>query len=169
MLTDYTNVIAPTIAVVNSVIAVSVSHFKPEKYRAKVILLCVSIILGLIAVGATIYGQYTVVSRQEAESSRKADIHVKFGEFISRGDAIMSVIKDSDKPLPDHKDVEMWVLQVEQYLQEHVGAGYVERFRDSSGISHGRPIGIDIERANYWATIYDGVTRLQEFSSELSK
>ena len=81
MLSDYANVIPTIIAIVNSVIAVSVTHFKPEKQRLKVAILAVSISLGLIAAGATIYGQYTAVQKRDAEVARRDDIHSHLERF----------------------------------------------------------------------------------------
>ena len=92
MLSDYANVIAPVIAIVNSVIAVSVSHFKPERQRLKIVLLVASIAFGLAAAAGTIYGQYIVVKKQEAEAARRIEIHKRLGELIAQGDVILLVL-----------------------------------------------------------------------------
>jgi hypothetical protein len=165
MLDDYSAIIAPVIAIINSVIAVSVSHFKAESQPLKVALLVTSIALGLVAAGGTIYGQYIVVTKHTAEFARRTEIHRRLGELIAQGDIILLALRTPSQPFPD---ANLWASSAEQYLKESLGDGYVERFRDPSGIFHGIPNGIDENRTNYWSGVHERVTRLQQFSAEIS-
>jgi phosphate/sulfate permease len=99
MLSDYANIIAPIIAIINSVIAVSVSHFKPERQSLKIALLVVSIVLGLGAATGTIYGQYIVVTKMETDAVKRTEIHKRLGELIAQGDALLFILRDPTKPL----------------------------------------------------------------------
>jgi hypothetical protein len=168
MLFDYAPVIAPVIAIVNSVIAVSVAHFRPENQRMKLTFLSISIVLGLVAASGTILGQYIVMAKQTAEANKRTEIHKRLGELIAQGDSILLVLRDPSKPLP-MADVNAWAILVEQYLSDALGPGFIEWFRDSSGLLHGEPTGIDVERTNTWNGIYERVARLQQFSAETSK
>jgi hypothetical protein len=168
MFSDYAPVIAPVIAIINSVIAVSIAHFRPEKQRLKLTLLSLSIGLGLVAAGGTIFGQYIVVTKQADEANKRIEIQKRLGELIAQGDVILFVLRDPSKPLP-RDDVNAWAMLTEQYLKDSLGPGFIDRFRDSSGLSHGSPPGIDIERTNVWNGLYERLTRLQQFSAEISK
>jgi hypothetical protein len=164
MLSDYANVIAPVIAIINSVIAVSVSHFKPEDRKLKISLLVASIVLGTLAAGGTIYGQVVTVRKQAAETVRKAQIQERLGNFIGQGEGLLAVLRDPTQPFPTQ--VDSWAKEVEDYLRTVLGPGYVERFRSTAGLFHGEPPGIDGTRQAYWNGVYERVTRLQQFSSE---
>jgi hypothetical protein len=166
MLSDYAPVIAPIIAIINSVIAVSVAHFRPENQRMKVAFLSIAIVLGLIAASGTILGQYILVTKQTTEANRRAEIHKRLGEMIGQGDALLSVLSDPAKPTPI-ADMNNLAILVERYLDDTLGPGFKERFRDYSGLFHGQPLGINRERANYWSLIYERVARLQQFSAEV--
>jgi hypothetical protein len=168
MLSDYANVIPTIIAIINSVIAVSVSHFKPERQRLKIAILVVSILLGLAAAGATIYGQYATVQKREAEVAKRNDVHSHLGELIAQGDGLLIVLRDASKPVAS-SEATAWALGTEQYLRGSLGPGYVERFRDSSGMVHGQPVGLDDAHIGYWNGVYERVARLQQFSAEISK
>ena len=165
MWSDYANVIAPVIAIVNSVIAVSVAHFKPEDRKLKISLLVAAIVLGTLAAGGTIYGQVVTVRKQAAETSRKTQIHERLGNFIGQGEGLLAVLRDPAQPFPIAQ-IESWAKEVEDYLRAALGPGYVERFRSTAGLFHGGPPGLDEKRLSYWNGVYERVTRLQQFSSE---
>jgi len=166
MLTDYINVVPTLIAIVNTVIAVGVSHFRPERNRLKVTLLIVAIGLGILAAIATVYGQHLVIQKRDEEASRRRSIHAQLGEYISRGDQIMHSLQDQNTPV-DALTINDWDDQIERYLASSFGAGYVARFRDGSGIFHGEPQGVDMLHVNVWNAMYERVVRLQQFSGEL--
>jgi len=168
MLSDYAGVIPTLIAIVNSVIAVSVSHFKPERTRLKVALLVASILLGVAAAGATIYVQYEMIQKRDAEIAKRNDIHQRLGEFIAQGDAILAILRDESKSVAS-TEANSWALTVEKYLSDSLGPGFVERFRDSSGMLHGQPVGLDEAHVSYWNGVYKRIERLQQFSAEVSK
>jgi hypothetical protein len=167
MLSDYANVIAPVIAIINSVIAVSVAHFKPEDRRLKILLLVAAIFLGMAAAGSTIYGQVVTVRKQAAETAQRAQISQRLGEFIGQGEGLLSALRDPAKPAPT-VEANRWAHEVEDYLQTDLGPGYVQRFRSSAGMIHGQPTEISGERVGYWNGVYERSTRLQQFSAEIA-
>jgi hypothetical protein len=166
MLSDYANTIPAIIAIANSMISVGIAHFKPERTWLKVVILAISIILGLAAAAATVYGQHEIVRVQQEEKTRRADIHKMLGNFIASGNVIMLSLRDQSKPV-DLEGANTWASAVEGYLAKALPPGYVPRFRDGSGIVHGEPMGIDVEHQNVWNGIYERIARLEQFSSEV--
>jgi hypothetical protein len=118
---DYVNVIAPVIAIINSVIAASISHFRPEKYHLKVVILAASIVLGLIAAAATVYGQYSSVQERRAEIARQNEIRNHLGSLISREDGLLALLRDPSQPFPATSG-NAWASEAETYLKESLGA-----------------------------------------------
>jgi hypothetical protein len=171
MLVDYLGVVAPVVSIVGSVIAVAVSHFKPEDRRIKITLLIAAIVLGLVAAVATIYGQTVAIRKQTTEASDRAQIRERLGGFIGQAEALIAVINDPSQPLPKAEaETEAWLKEVEDYLREKLGPGYVERFRSSAGAQQrGHPLGISGGRLGYWNGVFERSSRLQQFSSEIGR
>jgi hypothetical protein len=169
MFSNYMSAIAPIIAILNSVIAVGVSQFKPEDNRIKIGLLVASIVLGCLAASATIYGQGLVLEKQEKDAANRAEIRAKLGSFIVKADEFLATLADPNAPMPE-VEVNAWANAVEAFLQPSFGPGYVERFRSGAGLSHGIPDGMVAgERLSYWNGVYERSTRLQEFSREIPR
>jgi hypothetical protein len=124
-------------------------------------------VLGLIAAAATVYGQYSSVQERRAEIARQNEIRNHLGSLISREDGLLALLRDPSQPFPATSG-NAWASEAETYLKESLGPGYVDRFRDSSGMLHGSPVGLDTERLGYWNGIYERVARLQQFSGEVS-
>jgi len=108
MLSDYANIIPSLIAIVNTVIAVWVSHFRPERNKLKVCLLIVAIVLGLLGAIATVYGQHAIIQRQEDDTRRRHYIHTQLGLFISEGDQLLLQLRDQNITV-HNDDINMWV------------------------------------------------------------
>ena len=166
MLSDFANVIAPVIAIVNSVIAVSVSHFKPEKQRLKIALLSTSIALGLIAAGGVIYGQYLVVHQRAQEAASRREISESLGQFIDQGRILMTQCTDEKAPAPGAAAM-IWASQAEGFLSVHLGTSYVARFRNSAGLPLLVTTIQDDGHKQIWGFVNQRLARLEQFSEEL--
>jgi hypothetical protein len=166
---DYVPVVPALIAVVNGVIAVWMAHFKPERQKLKVGLLLFAIVAGLGAAAATVAGQYHTMQATKQAQAEAAETLTPLGRFIGEGDMLLGSLHDQSIPV-DVNNVNDWAKRVEDYLSSSpsLGSGFISRFRDSSGLMHGEPMGIDQPHMGYWNGVSERVTRLQQFSGEVS-
>ena len=167
---QYLSVVAPVIAIINGVIAVFVAQFKPDEWRAKIILLSIAITLGILAAGATILYQYNTVRQQQQEKDKRTEIRKRIAEFIVSSNTTMNLIRDknTDIVVVEH-EANRWYAEAQQYLAT-IGVDYLSRFQSTSGLSPIRPGGIeDQQRVNLWVEIYYRSTRLEQFASEFAR
>jgi hypothetical protein len=111
LLNNYINIVPSLIAIINTVIAVWVAQFKPERIKLKIALLITAIVLGLAAAGATTFAQYQQVKKEEADKIRMREIREKIGEFISSGnriDRILCIVKPYS---PDYNPADFLLSQ----------------------------------------------------------
>lgn len=167
MISDYLSTVPTLIAIINTVIAVASSHFKPEQTKWKFALLGASLVLGVAAAVTTIAGQHHVVAVQAERASLLGYERAQIGNFIEDADTLLLTLRDQSKPVP-LDDLNKWYAVVEAWLNDRLGPSYVQRFNDNAGLVHGEPPNVDETHQGYWNGIYERVTRLQQFSSELS-
>jgi hypothetical protein len=168
MLTDYAPVIAPVVAILNGVIAVAVAQFKPEDNRTKYVLLAVALVLGFFAAGATIYNQRQIVEKHEGDAAKLAETRRKLGELIGQGNGLLITLVTPQAP-DVFNETDQWSARAEQFLDAALGAGYVERFRNGSGLPALSWSNIDTKHTSYAQGVTNRLTRLQQFSAELGK
>jgi hypothetical protein len=166
---DYVPVFPTLIAVVNGVIAVWMAHFKPERQKLKVGLLLFAILAGLGAAAATVAGQYHAMQATKQAQAETAETLMALAKFIGEGDALLGPLRDQSIAVDEDK-LNGWGERVEKYLSgsASLGPSFMSRFRDGSGLLHGTPVGVDEKHAGYWNGITERVTRLQQFSAEVS-
>jgi hypothetical protein len=178
---DYASVAPALIAILNSVIAVSISYFPAKDTRLKAVLLIFAIGSGLVAAGATIAGQRHTLEvaqseRQDAELERKKAEQrlTTLGELISEGDALeVKAAENKDAPL-DVDGINAWAKKTEEFLSKELGSGFVSRFNDVSGLAPAtQPLSLFAEsltgpHTQAYAVMAVRLARLQQFSQELS-
>ena len=165
---DYLSVIPATVAVVSALLFAVTSNLFRDKPAIQMRLLIVVGILAVVAVAATIYGQYLVVWDRKTEQARKVEIREKLGEFIARGNEMLGTMRYR-KLAEVTEDANVWIGEAEAYLLDKLGQSYVTRFRDSSdpllwsfsvaGLNDGQQI--------LWSDIRGRLTKLETFSQEL--
>jgi hypothetical protein len=163
---NYGTPFATAVAVLNTVITVTVSQYLKDSPRARAILVGASIVFGSIAVGATFYSQYQTMIAAKAETARRAMIREGTGKFIAAGDSLMDELTKNQYPLPvaEEKD---WAKTVEGFIRVNLSESYVVRFNDIIGITFPKLADVDFKHFVDWGNVYMRVVRLQEFSREL--
>jgi uncharacterized protein YqgC (DUF456 family) len=81
---DYVPVVPSLLAIINSVIAVWMAHFKPERQRLKVGLLLFAIVAGLAAAAATVAGQYHSMQATKQAQAETAETLTALGKFMKK-------------------------------------------------------------------------------------
>jgi hypothetical protein len=161
-------VLPSTAAVINGVIAVLIANHLQDRPRAKRIWTAVVVIVAVLAVGATLYGQSRVISDRAAERGRLVDIRERIGEFISQGNGIMNECGNNSVPAPLEIG-NQWASDAEKFLLERLGKSYATRFSDGAGVPSMVLNGADPAHQSVWFGVYVRVVRLEQFSTELSR
>ena len=130
---DYGAPFATLVAVLNTVISVTIGQFFRENKTARIILVAGSAILGAVGVTGTFYSQHAIVVDRQANEARRTMIRENLGTFIGQGMSLMERCAVEVRP-PPNQDATEWARNVERYLLNNLGQSYVERFRNSSGL-----------------------------------
>ena len=168
----YISIVPTLIAIINSVIAVWVTHFRPENQKLKVAILLTAIVLGLVAAGATVAGQRHAIEIAKSERVAAAQKLATLGGLIQEGDAFLMPLSNRNASV-NLTAVDEWAAKTEGFLSKELGTAFVSRFRDEAGLTPGLPSGLHFMDSNdphitYWVGLTDRLTRLQQFSEELS-
>jgi hypothetical protein len=125
---DYISVLPSVAAVVSAFIALLVAQFFKDNTVAKVLLVIAAGILGVVAIGATIYGQHQIVAAKEAAAHRNEEIRNTLGNFTAEGLAIVGPgCADPSNTTPPVAEVDAWRGRIIAYLASRVGQSYVPR------------------------------------------
>ena len=128
------------------------------------------IVLTIIAVGATGVAQWWNLHMKEVEAARRTEILETIGKFIDEGQKLDDALKSSSAKSFQAKKITDWMQQTTDFLNP-LGHSYVVRFLSDAGLETSlSPSGMapSSERANYWRSMRNRLTRLHEFSAEYS-
>jgi hypothetical protein len=159
---DYLGIVPSTAAIINGFIAVLVAQFYKERTVAKVVLVLTAGLLGLAAIGTTIYSQRLAIIDKQTDFDRRRD---KLGAFIAQGTALMERCSDNAQPLPQ-AEANQWAARVEALLNDKLDGSYVIRFRDSAGVPLGTTVGLDVAHQELFGALRHRVFRLEQFSEQ---
>jgi hypothetical protein len=162
---DYLGIIPSTAAIINGFIAVLVAQFYRERPVAKVVLVVTAGVLGLAAIGTTVYSQHLAIIDQQSDVERRWDIRQKLGDFIEQGNALMQRCSDNSQPPPQAQE-KQWEAQVETFLRDKLDGSYIIRFRDPTGVPLGVIVGLDAAHQGLFGAIRARVFRLEQFSEQ---
>lgn len=165
MFARYSTTIAPIIAVLNGILAASITQFPPNNVKLKLGIILLAILLGLIACGATIYSQSLNIAKEDAEKAKRKLVRETLGAFIGTGSDYLREVTDKSSKF-DPQPVEQWAVDVEAFLVEHMGKEYLSRFRDYAGLTPLYLAGADDVKQTYWRGLSMRMIRLHEFSRE---
>lgn len=87
----------------------------------------------------------------------------KLATFIQEAQALRARLDQTPLPVTDHNT---WVARVEAWLRDSLGAAYVVRFRDFSGMTF---YGDSSEKSKMSKSLDGRSRRLHEFIAELSR
>lgn len=171
---DYLQPSSTAIGIISAFVATVIGmHFKEHKI-AKVVLLAVAGIAGVVAIGATFYGQHQIMSEREADaqrakdaSERRTDIRDELANLIRQGVQLMLLCGDASKPAPNQAADE-WGDRVVKFLRDKLGEAYVSRVINPSGPPIASLGSADKDHGDLWRAIYVINFHLEEFSREFS-
>jgi hypothetical protein len=165
-LRDYSNVIPSVIAIMNGLLAVYVAHYPFESPAAKLLFIVIIISLSAVAIGAMFYSQYLIVTGRAKERARVLMIREQLGAFIAEGTTLLNLAGTASVPVPTEQ-ANAWATNVENFFATNMGASYVLRFRDSTGMPPGIfTIGVDELHQTLWRAIYSRMMKLEIFIKE---
>ena len=159
---DYGTPFASAVAVLNGFIAVLIAQLFQDYPTAKVLLVTSAGLLGAAAICATFYTQRQIVATRDAEAARRLAIREGLGSFVAEGNDLKEQCRDATKQAPLGQACE-WANRVEAFLSTQLGQSYVNRFRNSTGVSLAFPAGLGGEHLNVWNYVYSRLFRLEQF------
>jgi hypothetical protein len=166
LLRDYANIFPVAVAVINGALAALSANYPFKTARRKIIFIVAVLSLSFGAVAADIYAQHLVIGQRDKERAQRSLIREQLGVYIAEGSALMDQCADRSRPPPVGAANE-WISRVTLFLAGKLGASYIARFHDHTGISSMTLPGADSEHENVWFGIYRRVLRLEQFSQEL--
>src|SRR5580704_6072859 len=86
---DYGTPFAMAVAVINTVISVTIGQYFKDSPRARAVLVAASIMFGTVAIGASFYSQHEIVGARDAEAAHRLEIREVLGLFVAEGDDLM--------------------------------------------------------------------------------
>jgi hypothetical protein len=163
----YAGVVPAAIAIINAFVALVVAEFFKDDPTAKILLVAAAALLGILAIGATIYNQHRIEATNRAEALARTATRERLGAFLAQGQQLMVQCSDEKGPDPTAA-ADQWALEAEAYLIQNLGESYVARFRSGAGLPMASTVIFDINRNRLWSGIRVRVARLEQFSAEIS-
>jgi hypothetical protein len=153
------------LAVINGLIALAIALLPPRWSVHRLRLGAAALVLGLLAVGATIYSTYRASAEIERQQSDRAEIRKRLENFIVEGRGLLGQIKDARRDLPTTAADE-WAYRAEIYVRDKLGERYVPRFRKEANELYGGEGDLAAPRLAYWRAVRDRVVNLEAISAE---
>jgi hypothetical protein len=166
-MSPYLSSVPTIIAVINSVIAVYATQFKPEERRIKITLLVVAVALGIVAAGSTILSQHYALQQQEVERKDRAEKRDKIGAFIKRSSILLSELQNNSNSDDEMiKKTSEWNGEVTSFLNS-ISPAYVATYENMAGLPPVTPNGpISQTKSNLWSGVYFRSARLNEIMAK---
>lgn len=163
---EYSPLIVVVIALINGSLLVVGTHFKPETKRTRITLVAAVIILNLLAIGASVENQSSVLRQARLEHLRRHDVREAIGKQIAQGRVCILTLQDGHWPT-GAKDAQDWIERTREYLRSTLGPSYVARFDSDIGITTNRTtLGPPASQLLFY-NVYTRVVRLEEFAAEI--
>ena len=153
--------VAPTIcAIINGLIALFLGFYRDNiSSIAKHCLMASAIGIGWIAIVSTVTAQGNFLAQRQHEQQRITTIRDTIALLITDGTTVRDRQGNPTDTSAIH-DADLWTKRAEAYLKENLGASYVVRFNNDSGLQW---FSMDVN----WRSIDWRITRLEQFSQEL--
>jgi hypothetical protein len=164
---DYGAVIGSAAPAVAAYIAMIIAQYFKEHSRAKVALMIAAGLLILASIAVNAGYQRQAITAKAAEVARRAAVRDGIGDFIKSGNEVMAqcLAQSPEPPIPKAND---WATRAEAFILANLGASYVVRFEDGTGILGVNPgVAVDRPHQDLWFWVYRRAFRLEEFSREL--
>jgi hypothetical protein len=172
---DYGTPFATTIAVLNSIISLVIGQYFKDSPRARIILVVASVALSGLAVGATFYSQYQIVSSAEAQNEKRLAMKDLLGAAIYDAETLPVPKTESQDDVSVYvHDYDAWNSKTARLIEVAYGRGEANRFTNYAGmqifVDINAPstltrskLGAGIQRLNELIPRVDSVSMLPEF------
>jgi hypothetical protein len=161
---EYLGLVGTVIAAINGVIAIAVALLPMRRSVAKLRLAVAAIVLGVLAIGATVYARHHNRVQLEQRQAERRESRERLETFVLEGRTLLNQIKDANRELPT-RPADEWAQRVEVYLRDKLGERYVTRFRKEVNELYGDPA-IAAARLGYWRAVRNRVVNLEMISAE---
>ena len=152
------------LAVINGLIALAIALLPARWSVHKLRLGAAALVLGALAVGATVYSTYRASAEIERQQSDRAEIRKRLENFIMDGRELLAQIKDARHDLPNTAADE-WAQRAEIYLRDKLGERYVPRFRKDASELYGDG-DVAAPRQGYYRAVRNRVVNLEAIGAE---
>jgi hypothetical protein len=156
------------LAVINGLIALAIALLPVRWSVHKLRLGAAALVLGALAVGATIYSTYRASAQIERQQSDRAEIRNRLDNFIVEGRDLLGQIKDARRALPATAADE-WAQRAEIYLRDKLGERYLARFRKEANEMYGDDASVPAPRLAYWRAVRNRIVNLEAIGAEFSE
>lgn len=102
------------------------------------------------------------------DRARRKVVSEALGAFMLRGREIQRSCGNESVP-PPQAEADKWTGEVEKYLEANLGASFVARFRNFSGLPMSATSIASVPHRNLWSGITTRMARLEQFIQELSR
>lgn len=165
---DYAPLFGPVAALVNAFLAIAVALLPLKSPKTKLRIGIAAVVLGVLAIGATMYSEYLGHRQQEQQRAYRVDTRDQLDALIVEGTALVSQIGEPQQALPV-RQADQWAQKAEALLSERLGNAYVARFRSDIVPLVGESTSVPGDRLGYWRAVRNRVVQLQRIAAEFPK
>ncbi len=156
------------LAVLNGLIATFIARLPDRRSVYKLRLGVTTLVIGAIAVGASIYSQHSVLVRADRQQADRLEARKRIENFSLEGRGLLDQIKDPQRELPA-RAADEWAQRTEVFLRAKLGERYVARFRKEPGPAYGDDTQIAAARMGYWRAVRTRVINLDMIGAEFGE
>ncbi len=128
---SYLSVVPSILAVVSAFAALLLGQFFRENMIAKVILVGISGLCAVGAIGATISGQHQINAAVKAQAARNKEIRDTLGNFVEEG--LRLIAPGCANPAittPPIDAIAAWEARISTFMDAKMGHSYVQRMQN---------------------------------------
>lgn len=164
---DYLGFMIAAFAVLNALIATLIARLPDRRSVYKLRLAVATMLIGAVAIGASIYAHRNFRQRIEHQQSDRMELRKRIENFALEGRGLLDQIKEPQRELPA-RQADEWAQRTEIYLRTRLGERYVARFRRDVGALYGDDQTIAAARLGYWRAVRNRVANLDLIGAEFA-
>ena len=164
---NYLGYVAAVLAVINALIATLIARLPDRRSVYKLRLGVVTLVIGVIAIGAAIFAQHSARFMLDRQLSDRIEVRKRVEGFALEGRGLLDRIKDPQRELPA-RAADEWAQRTEVYLRARLGEKYITRFLQDPSALYGDDPSVAPARLGYWRAVRNRVVTLDMISAEFA-